>query len=49
MELDVVLRTVLRHWTIQTTDAPGEKWHSRGVAFTPKKGGRVTLYRRAGA
>ena len=47
MELDVVLRTVLRHVTIQTTDAPGEKWHNRGVAFTPKKGGRVTVYRRA--
>ena len=47
MEMDVVLRTVLRHWTIQTTDAPGEKWHHRGVAFTPKKGGRVTVYRRA--
>jgi cytochrome P450 len=47
MELDVVLRTVLRHWTIRTTPAPGEKWHHRGVAFTPKKGGRVVLYRRA--
>ena len=47
MELDVVLRTVLRHWTIRTTSAPGEKWHHRGVAFTPKKGGRVVLYRRA--
>lgn len=47
MEMDVVLRTVLRHVTIQTTTAPGEKWHSRGVAFTPKKGGRVTVHRRA--
>ena len=47
MELDVVLRTVLRQFTIQTTKAPGEKWHSRGVAFTPKKGGRVVVYRRA--
>lgn len=46
MEMDIVLRTVLRHFTIVTTDAPGEKWHSRGVAFTPKKGGRVTVYRR---
>ena len=49
MELDVVLRTVLRHITIQTTDAPGEKWHNRGVAFTPKKGGRVVVYRRPAA
>jgi cytochrome P450 len=47
MELDIVLRTVLRHFTIQTTDAPGEKWHNRGVAFTPKKGGRVVFHRRA--
>jgi cytochrome P450 len=47
MEMDVVLRTVLRHFTIQTTSAPGEKWHSRGVAFTPKKGGRVVVHRRS--
>ena len=49
MELDVVLRTVLRHVVIQTTDAPGEKVHNRGVAFTPKKGGRVVVYRRPDA
>ena len=47
MEMDVVLRTVLRHATIQTTDAPGEKSHNRGVAYTPKKGGLATVYRRA--
>jgi len=47
MEMDVVLRTVLRHFTIQTTDTAGEKWHHRGVAFTPKKGGRIVMYRRA--
>ena len=47
MELDVVLRTVLRHFVIQTTSAPGEKVHNRGVAFTPKKGGRVVVFRRA--
>ncbi len=46
MEMDLVLRTVLREFTIQTTDAPGEKRHSRGVAFTPAKGGRVVVYRR---
>lgn len=46
MEMDIVLRTVLRHFTIQTTDAPGEKWHSRGVAYTPKNGGRVVVRRR---
>jgi len=46
MEMDVVLRTVLRHMTVVTTDAPGEKWHNRGVAFTPKRGGLVTVHRR---
>lgn len=44
-EMDVVLRTVLRHFVIQTTTAPGEKWHSRGVAFTPKDGGRIVVHR----
>ncbi len=46
MEMDVVLRTVLRHFTIETTDAPDERWHCRGVAFTPKDGGRVVVRRR---
>jgi cytochrome P450 len=46
MEMDVVLRTVLRHFTIETTDAPDEPWHSRGVAFTPKDGGRAVVRRR---
>jgi len=49
LEMDVVLRTVLRHVTIQTTDVPGEKSFNRGVAFTPKKGGLVTLGRRTPA
>ena len=40
MEMDVVLRTVLRHFTIETTDDAGEPWHCRGVAFVPKDGGR---------
>lgn len=46
MEMDVVLRTVLRRLAIETTDAPGERWHCRGVAFTPKDGGRITVRRR---
>jgi cytochrome P450 family 138 len=46
MEMDVVLRTVLRHFAIETTTAPGEKWHARGVAFTPKDGGRIVVHRR---
>jgi cytochrome P450 family 138 len=46
VEMDVVLRTVLRHFVIETTTAPGEKVHSRGVAYTPKSGGRVVMHRR---
>lgn len=46
VEMDVVLRTVLRHFVLETTTAPGEKWHSRGVAFTPKDGGRMIVHRR---
>jgi cytochrome P450 len=47
VEMDVVLRTVLRHFVIQTDDAPDEKVHFRGIAFTPKKGGRVVVRHRA--
>jgi cytochrome P450 family 138 len=46
MEMDVVLRTVLRHFTIETTPAPGERSHCRGVAYTPKDGGRIVVRRR---
>ncbi|WP_406813193.1 cytochrome P450 [Mycobacterium sp. M23085] len=46
MEMDVVLRTVLGRLTIETTDAPDERWHCRGVAFTPKDGGRIVVHRR---
>ncbi|MDH6245367.1 cytochrome P450 [Mycobacterium sp. OTB74] len=47
VEMDVVLRTVLRHFFIETTDAPDEKVHPRGIAYTPKDGGRVVMHRRA--
>jgi cytochrome P450 family 138 len=46
MEMDVVLRTALRYFTIETTDAPGEKLHSRGVAYTPNDGGKIVVHRR---
>lgn len=46
MEIDVVLRTILRQFAIQATTAPGEAWHARGVAFPPKDGGRVVVRRR---
>ncbi|KUH94357.1 cytochrome P450 [Mycobacterium sp. IS-3022] len=46
VEMDVVLRTVLRHFVIDNTTAPAEKVHSRGVAYTPKDGGRIVVHRR---
>ncbi|MCH9732936.1 MAG: cytochrome P450 [Actinomycetia bacterium] len=49
MEMDVVLRTILRHFTVETTSAPDEKFHFRGVAYTPKDGGRIVVRRRAAA
>ncbi|WP_292988981.1 cytochrome P450 [Mycobacterium sp.] len=46
VEMDVVLRTILRHFTIEATTAPAEELHARGVAFTPKDGGKITVRRR---
>ncbi|OBB03661.1 cytochrome P450 [Mycobacteriaceae bacterium 1482268.1] len=45
-EMDVVLRTVLKHFEIETDGAPAEKVHHRGVAYTPKDGGKVVVRRR---
>jgi cytochrome P450 len=45
-EMDVVLRTVLRNFRIQTDAAADEKSYFRGVAHIPKLGGRVILNRR---
>jgi cytochrome P450 len=47
LELHVVLRTLLREFELEPTDAPGERWHSRGVAFAPAKRGRAVVHRRA--
>ncbi|RSM40559.1 cytochrome P450 [Amycolatopsis balhimycina DSM 5908] len=46
MEMTVVLRTLLRDFTLVPTEAPGERWHSRGVAYAPAKGGRAIVRRR---
>jgi cytochrome P450 family 138 len=46
MELNVVLRTMLRDLTLVPTTEPGERWHSRGVANAPGKGGRAVVRRR---
>lgn len=46
MEMDVVLRALLRDFTIEPSTSPDERWHSRGVAYAPARGGRVVLHRR---
>ena len=45
-EMDIVLRTVLQNFRIQTDAAADEKSHFRGIAHTPKLGGRVIVNRR---
>ncbi|MBV9383132.1 MAG: cytochrome P450 [Streptosporangiaceae bacterium] len=46
MEMDVVLRTMLRDFSLVPTRARGERWHSRGVASAPANGGRAVVHRR---
>lgn len=46
LHMDVTLRTVLQHFTIEPTTAPGEKRRSRGIVNVPKRGGRITVRRR---
>lgn len=46
MEMNVVLRTILRDFAVAATTAPDERWHCRGVAYTPKNGGQVIVRRR---
>jgi cytochrome P450 len=46
VEMDVVLRTVLQHFQIQTDATDDEKSYFQGVAHIPNQGGRVTVHRR---
>jgi cytochrome P450 family 138 len=46
MEMTVVLRTILREFTLIPTDAPDERRQSRGVVFAPSDDGRAVVYRR---
>jgi cytochrome P450 len=45
-EIDIVLRTLLRHFELQTTTEQGERESFRGVAFAPSKGGMTAVRRR---
>jgi cytochrome P450 family 138 len=46
MEMNVVLRTLLRDFTLIPTTEPDERWHSRGIANAPAKGGQAVVRRR---
>jgi cytochrome P450 len=46
MEMNVVLRTLLRDFTLLPTADRAERWHSRGIAGAPAKGGRAVVRRR---
>jgi cytochrome P450 len=46
MEMDVVLRTMLRDFSLLTTDERAERWHLRGITNAPAKGGRAIVRRR---
>jgi cytochrome P450 len=46
MEMDVVLRTLLRELAIEPTTRRGERMLFRGIAFAPAQGGIVVTHRR---
>jgi cytochrome P450 len=46
MEMDVALRTILANFDLLPTTAPAERWHSRGVAYAPRRKGRIAVRRR---
>ena len=46
MEMNVVLRTLLRDFILEPTSERGERWHSRGIAYCPAKGGIAVVHRR---
>jgi cytochrome P450 len=47
MEMNIVLRTLLRDLTLEPTRDRDEHWHSRGVTTCPAKGGLAVVHRRA--
>ena len=46
VEMNVVLRTLLRDFTFEPSTDPPERSHSRGVAVAPAKGGLAVVHRR---
>jgi hypothetical protein len=49
MEMDIVLRTLLRELEFEPTTERGERMLFRGVAFAPARGGRAIVHRREAA
>jgi hypothetical protein len=47
MEMNVVLRTMLRDFSLEPTSDRDERWRSRGIANAPAGGGRAIVHRRA--
>jgi cytochrome P450 len=43
MEMNVTLRTILRDFSLIPTAERDERWHSRGIANAPAKGGRAVV------
>jgi cytochrome P450 family 138 len=46
LEMRVVLRTILRDFTVKPTAGPPERSHSRGIAVAPARGGVAVVQRR---
>jgi cytochrome P450 family 138 len=46
LEMDVVIRTLLRHFELVPTEEAGERESFRGVAFAPARGGLAVVKRR---
>jgi cytochrome P450 len=49
VEMDIALRTLLREFRFEPTDAKGERRVYRGVAVMPSRGARAVIYRRTAA
>jgi hypothetical protein len=47
MEMDIVLRTLLREFTLEPTRRRGERLRDRGIANAPARGGLAVVRRRA--
>ncbi|RJQ77260.1 cytochrome P450 [Pseudonocardiaceae bacterium YIM PH 21723] len=49
MEMNVVLRTLLQEIVLEPTSEPDERFHGRGIAYSPAKGGLAIVHPRSRA